>query len=243
MSAGRDHRELSELLGAWALDAVEDAERAEIEAHLATCARCRAEAEEHLAVAAALGNTAAQPPAGLWERIAASLDDTPPPLALEPRHRRLPRRLVVGLAAAAVVLFAGLGYLLVDQQRQIDRLQAALLDDALARAASVALADPDSRRAVLRSEDGTVQVPVVIDATGTGYLLADRLPPLPEGRTYQLWGVSADTVVSLGVLGPEPRLVAFRATIAIDALALTDEAAPGVAVSEQPPLAVAELPV
>ena len=50
------HDEVSELLGAFALDAVDGEEYEQIEAHLSECPRCRAEVDAHREVAAALGN-------------------------------------------------------------------------------------------------------------------------------------------------------------------------------------------
>jgi len=60
------HAEVAEALGAWALDACPEGEAAEIEAHLATCARCSAAADLLRETAAALGgDEAVRPPAAL----------------------------------------------------------------------------------------------------------------------------------------------------------------------------------
>ncbi len=76
------HHELQELLGAYALDAVDPDEAAEIEFHLLTCPRCRAELAEHREVAALLGYAGAPAPAGVWDRIVAGLEEPPPALRL-----------------------------------------------------------------------------------------------------------------------------------------------------------------
>ena len=61
------HDELISLLGAYALDAVDDDERRAIDEHLEICAACRAEVAQHLEVAAALGTTAVSAaPDDLW---------------------------------------------------------------------------------------------------------------------------------------------------------------------------------
>ena len=79
------HVEIEELLGAYALDAVDEDERREVEEHLATCPRCRGEVAAHREVAAMLGNATGEGPAvapeNLWDRIAASLQEEPPALA------------------------------------------------------------------------------------------------------------------------------------------------------------------
>jgi anti-sigma-K factor RskA len=80
------HDEVSELLGAFALDAVDGDEYEQIEAHLAECPRCRAEVDAHREVAAALGNSVEPLPEGLWDNIARRLpprgDEEAPPMPL-----------------------------------------------------------------------------------------------------------------------------------------------------------------
>jgi hypothetical protein len=68
-----NHPEVAELLGAYALDAVEGDEAAEIERHLHECPRCRAELAGHREVAALLGNSGADAPGEIWDRIAAQI--------------------------------------------------------------------------------------------------------------------------------------------------------------------------
>jgi anti-sigma factor RsiW len=76
------HAELQALLGAYALDAVEQEEAQAIERHLVGCPRCRAEVAEHREVAGVLGCTGSSAPVGLWDRIATSLAEPPPALQL-----------------------------------------------------------------------------------------------------------------------------------------------------------------
>ena len=79
------HDEIEELLGVYALDALDDDERQEVDDHLLTCPRCRAELAAHREVAALLGNRVGDAPAvapdELWDRISASLQDEPPALS------------------------------------------------------------------------------------------------------------------------------------------------------------------
>jgi anti-sigma-K factor RskA len=96
------HRQIQELLGAYALDAVDDDEAELVELHLRDCPRCRAEVEDHREAAAMLAHVGAPAPAGVWNRIAAQLvDDAPdyqqgvgaspavaPPGAASPPSRR-----------------------------------------------------------------------------------------------------------------------------------------------------------
>ncbi|HVJ97274.1 MAG TPA: hypothetical protein VNC41_10640, partial [Acidimicrobiia bacterium] len=63
--------------------------------------------------------------------------------------------------------------------------------------------------------------------------------------TYQLWALTGDpdkpTVISAGVLGSDPKAVAFQAGGDVHGFALTVEDAPGVVASEQPAYASATL--
>lgn len=79
----RDHRDFQELLGAYALDAVDPDEAVELEEHLRSCPQCRAELADHRSVAALLANSGGPAPAGVWTRIAGALDDPAPPVAGE----------------------------------------------------------------------------------------------------------------------------------------------------------------
>jgi len=128
---------------------------------------------------------------------------------------------VLGLAAAALVVIAALGWMAFDANRRLDDLEG---DRGVAAAMADALADPASTVVDL---EGDVDVRAVIDG-GHGYLAASDLPPAPDGRTYQLWGATGDELVSLGVLGGDPSgVVAFEAGD-VDALALSVEQGPQV---------------
>jgi anti-sigma-K factor RskA len=75
------HQEIQELLGAYALDAVEPDEAEAVEQHLRDCPRCRDEVGCHREAAALLAHAGAPAPAGLWDRIAAQLEEEPPPFS------------------------------------------------------------------------------------------------------------------------------------------------------------------
>ena len=70
------HTEIEELLGAYALDAVEPETAAAIEAHLDECVRCSIEVAQHHEVAGLLANSGGSPPAQLWDGIAGQLGGT-----------------------------------------------------------------------------------------------------------------------------------------------------------------------
>jgi anti-sigma-K factor RskA len=74
-----DSNYLDELLGAYALNAVDAAERDEIERYLEASPRAAAEVAGHLSVAAALAGSTSEASAPSWERISAAIDAAPAP--------------------------------------------------------------------------------------------------------------------------------------------------------------------
>jgi anti-sigma-K factor RskA len=220
------HDEIEELLGAYALDAVDADEARLVEDHLAECPRCRAEVAEHREVAALLvTGTSAPVPEGVWDRIAADLGDTPPPVPIEvafgarEAERRRPRGVLTGLAAAAaVVVIALMGAVLVSRDDDGD---VPATDQELA----VLLDDPDTEVVALVTDDGATSARAVIGEDGESVLLASHLPALGTGQTYQLWGLpdGRDSMVSLGVLGSDPSRSDFHVEGGITTLAISRE--------------------
>lgn len=244
-----NHADAAEFLGAYALDALDDDERAAVEAHVRDCGACQTEVAEHREVAAVLaGPRWARAPEGLWDRIAGSLEETPPPLQMPaapvvPLDASRRRFRPLGLAAAAVAVAAVavvgvMGLKIVDDGRRIDSLKEQARGAELSRTADAALADPTARRVALRSTDTGVEAHAVLLPDGTGYLLESNLPVLGPDRTYQLWAVVGTNRISVGVLGPDPGVAAFRAPGQTSALAITSEVAGGVVLSQNQPLVV-----
>ncbi len=244
-----EHVEIEELLGAYALDAVEPDERSFIEAHLVTCARCRQEVAEHLETAARLTQVDDPAPDGLWERIATTLEDEVPGFQFPPtvspvvsldrvRDRRSLRVVRFMGAVAAALVFALLGFQMLSQQRKIDNLARQVEHGGVRNLASRVLEDPQAQRVVLKSSDGSMVATIALAPDGVGYLVRDDLAPLPAGRTYQLWALAGELRISLGVLGRNPGVTAFRGPDVIDGLAFTDEAATGATQPTNQPVAV-----
>ena len=242
-----DHQEIEELLGAFALDAVDPDEAEAVELHLRECPRCRAEVASHREVATLLGNTGGDAPEGVWDRISSQLEEAPPPLrlSLPPTSAAViplvsKRRAAAPIAAAVVGLAAALaigvlGAQVVRQDNELDRVRVAVEDGSMLSAANVALRDPAATTVHLRSTDGLIMATAVLLPDGTGYLMAQELPGLDRGRTYQLWGKTGSGLVSLGLLGADPgAIVPFSAADHLAALAVTAEEAGGVTQSQNP---------
>ena len=227
------HAQITELLGAWALDAVEPDEAQTVERHLATCPRCRHEVAEHRDVAARLAFEGEQAPDGLWDRIAASLEDVPPPLdmtnivPIESGRRRslhLSVRLAAAVGAAAAIVIAALAIEVGRLDNRTRQLSAAVgRSEDVTRIASEA----NTRTVSLRSTDGSVAATAYLAEGGVAAIDGRDLPVLESGHEYQLWGLSDGTTVSLRLLGERPGFVTFRVGPTVDHLAVTDETAGG----------------
>lgn len=231
------HEEASEFLGAYALDAVDGTELAELEAHLESCPRCRAELDGLRDVAGALGNSVEPLPEGLWTQIASHLperpgDTEPPPMPRlvpedsegrpeaaasaspfrSPSRWNLRRRraTVTSLAAAAVAAAAVavvLGIGLVRADNNVSNLQG----QAAKTPATVshALATPGRQLVDLHATSGVAVARFVVVPDGRGYLVSSSLPALGAGKTYQLWGIVGSQAISLGLLGQSPHQAVF----------------------------------
>ncbi|MBA2280779.1 MAG: anti-sigma factor [Acidimicrobiia bacterium] len=240
-----EHAELQELLGAYALHALDDHEVDAVEAHLPTCPQCRAEVDDFREVTALLAQTGAPAPGNVWDRIAEEIGgETPPPLRLVLGDRparpgpvapgasqRWRRSLTAVAVAAAVALVGAVSFQLA---REPDRGGGTDSERAVA-----VFAAADSRRSELSNATGDVLAVAAVLPSGEGFVRADDLPDLPDG-VYQLWGQIGDEAISLGVLDRRGELYRFNATDDMTALMITAEETPVVA-SSNPPVVVGEL--
>ena len=122
-------------------------------------------------------------------------------------------RWTVPVAAAAAIALIVLAAQVASLHGQLDRAHQ------LGASAMASAFDPrdQGRRGAAKPASPTDRAPrsrVVLLPDGTGYLRGDHLAALPADRTYQLWAVtgpaSAPVTVSAGVLGPDPKAVAFQ---------------------------------
>jgi anti-sigma-K factor RskA len=235
MTAMSAHEGMQELLGAFAVDALEPDEKAQVERHLRDCAACRREVAEHRDVAATFVEETVEPPPQIWEHIVERLEPpAPPALPAHDERRSVSRRTVISLAAAALVVIAGLGIAVVALAERAPKPSTS--QAALQQAARTALTAPGARRTTLRSSDGRLSIDVVILPSGRGYLVSNNLPSLPNGQTYQLWAETNNQLVSFGVLGQSPGVTSFRVEPPVVALAVTNEPAGGVPAPTRAPL-------
>ncbi len=100
------------LSGAYAIDALDDIERAQFERHLAECAECRAEVESLREAGGLLAEAVATaPPPSLRDKVLADIATVRPlPPVTEPATRQRRRfRPAALVAAAAAVIALGVG--------------------------------------------------------------------------------------------------------------------------------------
>jgi anti-sigma-K factor RskA len=244
------HEDIRSLLGAYALDAVDASERAEVEAHLETCADCRREVDDHLAVASMLASADDATPDDLWTRVERRLDldgeaETAEVVPISLLRRARAAAIGVGAVAALLALVVGfqtvrIGSLdadLVAAEGRLDRLEGALAAGDYGSLARTVSADPSADTMLLAGDQG-IAVTIVMLPDGTGVLVSSSLVPLDAERTYQLWAVQDGAVISAGLLGANPGFVPFHVDPSrLDGLVITAERAGGVPVSEQPAVA------
>lgn len=172
--------EIHALSGAYAVDALDDIERAQFEQHLAVCAECRAEVASFRETGALVAGTEAEtPPASLRASVLAGISQLrplpPDTQASEPavRRRRLPRLLI---AAAAVVLLAVGALAWHPWQHDSTTL------------AERVLHAPDAVRVIEQLPNGGGRLTLVRSPSlGRAVMIGDHVPDPGHGKTYQLW--------------------------------------------------------
>lgn len=238
MTAPR-HAQVEELLGAFALDALEPEEATVVDDHLRECPRCRAEVAEYREAAAMLAFGGVEAPPGLWEKIQASLEEAPPKLELarvvpieRSRWRSMGARLTAAAAIVISVVALGVAVLKAD---------APVHDGSIDAEIAAAAVDPDAVLVNLVSTTGAGSAKIVL-LDGRAYLADHTLPPLPADETYQVWGQRGDTFISLGVLGERPQRGQLAAAGDFEAMAITAEKKPGVVQTKQPAVVAGWVP-
>lgn len=214
--------DLHHLSGAYAVDALDGAERAAFESHLLGCADCRAEVAELTAAGHSLAAlTQASPPPSLRASVLSGISHVRPlpplpedaaapvpdavtyvasgPVAAEasdavvvPLRRRSRASTWLAGAAAAAVIAVG-G--LVWSPWSDDSGTLSPVDQVVAAADAVRVS----------SSKGELNAEVAYSRQlGRAAITVAGLPPAPGGKTYQLWFVGSDGVArSAGLLTPD----------------------------------------
>ena len=189
------------LTGAYALDALDDVERAGVERHLRDCPECATEVAEFHEVGGWLADgVALPPPPELKARVLAQVRETrqESPAGAAPSSRRVPRGVPRRplLVAAAAVLLAGTASLggLAWQSHEA-------ADDARLEASRIASVMTDPTRTEASAQVAGGGTATVVSAGGSAVFAAHDLKSPGKGKTYQLWVIGAPKdITSAGLL-------------------------------------------
>jgi anti-sigma-K factor RskA len=244
MPPGSD--DVSDLLGAYVLGAVDDFERRRVERAADADPDVAAEIERLLIVVDGLTDAVAvDPPAGLWDSIRSGVDDdnrrngsvssvkglSDAPGPVGPRSNR---SFFLAAAAAVVAVLVISGSVVIGLSGSTPPTDSIATMTAMANDAATR---PGTRTGVLSDPEGSMEIRVIVDVEGRGFMMTDPLPALPFGETYQLWSAANGTMVSLGMLGSDPEMSLVSIDASVTELALTREPAQGSVAPTSSPMA------
>lgn len=183
--------DIHQLAAAYALDAVDERERAEFEAHYPTCAICRPEVagfRETLSKVAA--SVAVEPPTSLKSNVMAGIGTTrqlspllPDSVVQLATHRSNRQRMVRALSIAAALIAMAVGAYAVGRQTGTG-------NDYADEAAAV-VAEPDAKTTTLTGT-GTGSFKIVWSpSSNKAVVMGDGLPNPGSGKAYELWLIDA----------------------------------------------------
>jgi anti-sigma-K factor RskA len=232
--------ETHELIAGYALDALDEADRARAKELLDSSEEAREELRSLTEVTAAMATAAAgpAPPAGLRGRILDAARAEPQNVvSLDERRRsRVVPALGVAVAAAACAALA-LGLWGASVSSDLDETRSALARE---RAAAAILARPASE-AALTGATGRL----VVGGGGRAVLVLSDVPPVPPGKTYQVWVIDDGKPVSGGLFDPGTGTLAIPVDRSVrdgSVVAVTVEDAGGAAAPTGKPV-IASAPV
>lgn len=176
-----DLTQIHALSGAYAVDALDDIERAMFERHLADCAECRAEVESLREASSRLAEVGAvTPPAHLRASVLGSIAKvrplppvTPPAQVVSSARRRVSARLLAA-AAALIVILGGVAWHPWTQSGQVTMAERV-----------VHAPDAKSHRVAL-AQGGSLTV-VESRSLGRATLVMSAVADPPTGKVYEMW--------------------------------------------------------
>jgi anti-sigma-K factor RskA len=182
------------LSGAYAVDAVDDIERASFERHLASCPTCRAEVASLRETSALLADAATTiPPPALRDAVLSDITRVrplPPVTVGGPVHRR---KWFPALVAAVVLALVGVGGAVWQPWRD-DTSQTLSATDQV-------LQDPDAQRVSQELPNGATATVVRSAKEHRAVIVTEDMPEPPAGKVYQLWlQTPTEDMVPAGVM-------------------------------------------
>lgn len=241
------------LTGAYALDAVDGAERDRFEHHLGRCRSCGNEVRGMAKTATALAMAVAMPPpAQLKQRVLDAVAVTrqvPPPIDHRRLHGRLRHRaagsswvprLAIAVAAVSLAVAVALGVLQISTQRKLNSAQAQN------QAIAAVIAAPDAQTVTWAGSVGDTATLVASRALRKIIFSSAGLPALPATKVYELWLIGPPRVRPAGLLpaptaGKTAPLLA-SGLVSGDKVGLTVEPAGGTRTPTTTPILLITLP-
>jgi anti-sigma factor RsiW len=245
------------LSGAYAVDAVDDVERARFEAHLPNCAACQSEVASLRAAAGELSLlTLAAPPASLRASVLRNITSVRPapplidraespvmspagsPVSLDSkrteraeRSRRHPGRWLAGAAAAVVMVTGGTLWHPWSSGQEQGTVQLT--------ASQQVLQAPDAQRFVTKVGKATATV-VRSTSLNKAVIVTAKMPNAPEGKVYELWLQQGPTMVKAGFMpkGPSNTVLLQGDAATAAGAGITIEPSGGSATPSLPPVAL-----
>jgi len=191
--------EIHALSGAYAVDALDDIERARFEDHLAVCAECRAEVSSLQGATLLLSElTEVAPPAAMRARLLADIKSVRPLPPLNPvtsitAKVRRPRRWGNLVAAAAVLGVLGGGTAVWQTVNDDSSARQISVADQVLRATDVEHTSKDLSR-------GATATVFRSASKNKAVLVTEKMPKAPNGKVYQLWLQKGGLMVPAGVM-------------------------------------------
>lgn len=188
--------DIHKLTGAYALDAVDDLERAAFERHMAECEDCRTEVASLRETTALLAESAAvTPPPSLRDSVLSGISQVRPlpPIVAPPRRAAW----FPVLVAAALVAVLGVGAAVWQPW--------APSDNGSLTAAEQVIEAPDAESvAVDLGKAGRATV-VRSESLGKAVIATEDMVPAPSGKVYELWLQSEEgEMVPAGLMPDKP---------------------------------------
>ena len=239
--------DVHKLTGAYALDALDDIERARFEQHLAECEDCRAEVAELRETAALLAEvTAVEAPASLRTSVLAGISQVRPlppevpatttPTDIRSKQTAGRRGWVPFLVAAALALVVGIGATVTQpwaDESDVPRLTAA----------EQVLQAPDAEEVFLDLGEAGRATVVRSKSEDRAVIRTEDMVSAPKGKAYELWFINGDEFTSAGLMpdAPDQTVVLDGSAAQAAAVGITVEPAEGSEQPTTPPIAVFDL--
>ncbi|MEV6644527.1 anti-sigma factor [Amycolatopsis sp. NPDC051371] len=216
------------LAGAYALDAVDDLERAAFTRHLGECPVCAEEVAGFRETAALLGTAAATGPDDRFRRrVLAEISQTrqlPPRVSAGPaaaaRHTPWRKRALIGIASVAAAAAVLVGGISIGLDQSVPGNPVPVADGGAVTSA------PDATTARAAVAGGGSVSATVSRQLGKVLIAAQALPRLDAGHAYEVWLTGPGAPRSAGLVGPDGTVETALPT-GTDGVAVTVEPATG----------------